>query len=49
MNAFVELALGRRESPCTLDEAMEAFFVSEAATRSRLEHRPVLLAEVRTT
>ena len=49
MNAFVELALGRRESPCTLDEAMEAFFVAEAATRSRLEHRPVLVAEVRTT
>ncbi len=49
MNAFVELALGRRESPCTVDEAMEAFFVAEAATRSRLEHRPVLVAEVRPT
>ena len=49
MNAFVELALGRRDSPCTVDEAMEAFFVAEAATRSRLEHRPVLVAEVRPT
>lgn len=49
MNAFVELALGRRESPCTVDDALEAFFVAEAATRSRLEHRPVLVAEVRTT
>ena len=49
MNAFVELALGRRESPCTVDDAMEAFFVAEAATRSRLEHRPVLVAEVRPT
>jgi predicted dehydrogenase len=49
MNAFVELALGRRESPCTVDEALEAFFVAEAATRSRLEHRPVLVSEVRPT
>ena len=49
MHAFVELALGRRDSPCTVDDAMEAFFVAEAATRSRLEHRPVLVAEVRPT
>jgi myo-inositol 2-dehydrogenase/D-chiro-inositol 1-dehydrogenase len=49
MNAFVELALGRRESPCTVDEALEAFYVAEAATLSRLQNRPVALAEVRTS
>ena len=47
MHAFIDLALGRRESACTLDEALEAFYVAEAATRSMLEHRPVTLAEVR--
>lgn len=47
MNAFVDLALGRRESPCTVEEALEAMYVAEAATLSRLEHRPVALAEVR--
>ena len=49
MNAFVELALGRRESPCTVEDALEAFYVAEAATRSRLEHRPVTLVEARAT
>ena len=47
MNAFVDLALGRRESPCTVEEALEAFYVAEAASRSRAEHRPVTLTEVR--
>jgi myo-inositol 2-dehydrogenase/D-chiro-inositol 1-dehydrogenase len=47
MHAFLDLALGRRESPCTVEEALEAFYVSEAATRSRSERRPVTLAEVR--
>lgn len=47
INAFVDLALGRRDSPCPVEDALEAFYVSEAATRSRLEHRPVSLAEVR--
>ena len=47
MNAFVDLALGRRESPCTVEEALEAFYVAEAATLSRHEHRPVTVAEVR--
>jgi myo-inositol 2-dehydrogenase/D-chiro-inositol 1-dehydrogenase len=49
MNAFVDLALGRRESPCTVADALEAFYVAEAATRSRDEHRPVTVAEVRVT
>jgi myo-inositol 2-dehydrogenase/D-chiro-inositol 1-dehydrogenase len=49
MNAFVDLALGRRDSPCTVADALEAFYVAEAATRSRDEHRPVTVAEVRVT
>jgi len=47
MNAFVELALGRRRSACSLEDALEAFYVSEAASLSRSEHRPVTVAEVR--
>ncbi len=47
MNAFVDLALGRRESPCTVEEALEAFYVAEAASLSRRDHRPVTVAEVR--
>lgn len=49
MNAFVDLALGRRDSACTVEEALEAFYVAEAATLSRLQHRPVTLDEVRAT
>jgi len=47
INAFIDLAKGRRDNPCTVADALEAFYVAEAATRSRLEHRPVRLAEVR--
>jgi myo-inositol 2-dehydrogenase/D-chiro-inositol 1-dehydrogenase len=44
--AFVELVAGRRESPCTVADAMAAGWIAEAATRSRREHRPVRMAEV---
>ena len=47
VNAFVEVAAGRAESPCTVAEALEAVYVAEAATLSRAEHRPVTLEEVR--
>jgi predicted dehydrogenase len=47
INAFVEVARGDRESPCTVEDAVEAFYIAEAATRSRLEHRIVRLDEVR--
>lgn len=47
LTAFVEVAAGSRESPCTVDDALEAFCVAEAATRSRLERREVRLDEVR--
>jgi predicted dehydrogenase len=47
INAFVEVAQGDRPSPCTVEDAVEAFYIAEAATISRLEHRIVRLDEVR--
>jgi predicted dehydrogenase len=47
MDAFVAMARGERPSPCTVDEALEALYVAEAADLSRREHRPVAVAEVR--
>lgn len=47
IEAFVELAAGRRDNPCSVAEALEAFYVAEAATRSRAEHRAVRVDEVR--
>jgi myo-inositol 2-dehydrogenase/D-chiro-inositol 1-dehydrogenase len=47
IQSFVEFAAGRRENPCSVAEAVEAFYIAEAATRSRLEHRVVRLDEVR--
>ena len=46
MSAFVEVAAGRRESPCTAEDALEAMRVAVACDRSREEHRPVRLEEV---
>jgi myo-inositol 2-dehydrogenase/D-chiro-inositol 1-dehydrogenase len=46
MLAFVEVAQGRRENPCTAEDALEALRVAVACDRSRAEHRPVLLEEV---
>jgi myo-inositol 2-dehydrogenase/D-chiro-inositol 1-dehydrogenase len=45
--AFTALVAGERPSPCTVTDAMEAGWIAEAATLSRLEHRPVRLEEVR--
>lgn len=47
VNAFVEFASGARGNPCSVAEALEAFYVAEAATRSREQHRPVTVSEVR--
>jgi len=47
IEAFVEFAAGRRENPCTVAEALEAFYIAEAATRSRAENRAVRIEEVR--
>jgi myo-inositol 2-dehydrogenase/D-chiro-inositol 1-dehydrogenase len=44
--AFVEVAAGRLESPCTAEDALEALRVAVACDVSRREHRPVRLEEV---
>jgi myo-inositol 2-dehydrogenase / D-chiro-inositol 1-dehydrogenase len=45
--AFTEVAAGRMASPCTLEDALEAFYVAEACEVSRQRNQPVLVAEVR--
>ena len=47
LTAFVEVAAGRLPSPCTVADALEAFYVAEACELSRREHRPVRVDEVR--
>lgn len=44
--AFLRVARGEIASPCTARDALEAMRISVAATRSRLEHRPIRLSEV---
>jgi myo-inositol 2-dehydrogenase/D-chiro-inositol 1-dehydrogenase len=46
MAAFVEVAAGRQQSPCTAEDALEAMRVAVACDVSRAEHRPVRLEEV---
>jgi myo-inositol 2-dehydrogenase / D-chiro-inositol 1-dehydrogenase len=46
--AFVEVAAGRRSSPCTARDGVEALRIAEAATLSLHEHRPVRLADIAT-
>jgi myo-inositol 2-dehydrogenase / D-chiro-inositol 1-dehydrogenase len=45
--AFTEVAAGRTASPCTLEDALEAFYVAEACELSRQRRQPVSVAEVR--
>jgi len=47
LTAFTEVAAGRMASPCTLEDALEAFYVAEACELSRQRNGPVLVAEVR--
>ena len=47
LEAFTEVAAGRRPSPCTIEDALETGWVAEAATLSLAEHRPVRIDEVR--
>jgi myo-inositol 2-dehydrogenase/D-chiro-inositol 1-dehydrogenase len=44
--AFLRVARGEIPSPCTARDGLEAMRVSVAASRSRMEHRPVRLAEI---
>lgn len=46
--AFTEVAAGHRPSPCTVDDALQAFRVADACELSRREARPVSLDEVPT-
>jgi myo-inositol 2-dehydrogenase / D-chiro-inositol 1-dehydrogenase len=46
IEVFVEVAAGRRESPCTAEDALESLRVATACDRSRSEHRPVGLEEI---
>jgi myo-inositol 2-dehydrogenase/D-chiro-inositol 1-dehydrogenase len=46
MTAFVAVVRGERPSPCTVDEALQAVLVAEAAELSRRQGRPVRLTEV---
>lgn len=45
--AFFEMVQGKRPSPCTARDALEALYVAVACDLSRREHRPVTIAEVR--
>jgi myo-inositol 2-dehydrogenase/D-chiro-inositol 1-dehydrogenase len=45
--AFIDVAAGRTASPCTVEDALEAFYVAEACELSRHRAQPVLVAEVR--
>jgi myo-inositol 2-dehydrogenase/D-chiro-inositol 1-dehydrogenase len=47
MTAFVAMARGETPSPCTVEEALEALFLAEAADLSRRERRVVRVEEVR--
>jgi len=45
--AFIDVAAGQAASPCTVEDALEAFYVAEACELSRRREQPVLVAEVR--
>lgn len=47
LTAFTDMVAGKSDSPCTVGDALEAFYIAEACDRSRREHRPVAVAEVR--
>lgn len=47
INAFVDVARGERESPCTVANALESCYVADAAVRSRQQGRAVKVDEVR--
>lgn len=47
LEAFLGVVAGRRESPCTPADAVESAWISEAATHSLREGRPVTITEVK--
>jgi myo-inositol 2-dehydrogenase/D-chiro-inositol 1-dehydrogenase len=46
LRTFVDVAAGRQPSPCTVDDALQAFYIAEACQLSKDTGRPVRLAEV---
>ncbi|MCB1022461.1 MAG: Gfo/Idh/MocA family oxidoreductase [Bryobacterales bacterium] len=44
--AFLDVVAGKRTSPCTVRDAIEASRIAEACTLSVQEHRPVRLEEI---
>ncbi|MEV4251481.1 Gfo/Idh/MocA family oxidoreductase, partial [Streptosporangium canum] len=46
MSAFLGAARGETDSPCTVEDALAALYLAEAAELSRHEGRPVRTAEV---
>ena len=44
--AFTDFVAGRIETPCSAQEALQAFRVAEACDHSRRQGRPVLMEEV---
>lgn len=46
LDAFIDVAAGRRPNPCPPADALIAMRVAVACDRSRKEHRPVALSEV---
>lgn len=47
LTAFCDVAAGRTPSPCTVDDALQAFRVAEACELSRAQRRPVDLSEIK--
>ena len=47
LTAFFDVAAGRIPSPCTVDDALQAFRTAEACELSRAERRPVDLSEIK--
>jgi myo-inositol 2-dehydrogenase / D-chiro-inositol 1-dehydrogenase len=47
LGAFLDVATGRRASPCTPEEALDVAWIAEAATLSLHQHRPIKMEEVR--
>ncbi|OZM71848.1 dehydrogenase [Amycolatopsis antarctica] len=44
---FLRVAAGQAPSPCGVADALEAFYIAEACERSRRDHRPVPMEQVR--
>jgi len=44
---FIDVVAGKRPSPCTVADGLEADWIAEACAKSVTEHRPVRIDEVR--